>query len=72
MILIVKYVGSGETNFTVNNDYAVVNFEGSGNNAFGWMINDLGNLVKTNQNINNPAEWQLVSVQYGGCVSVYP
>lgn len=70
MIMKIKYIGSSETGLTVNNEYFVLALEPTPN-PVAIILNDAGVPYKTFA-INNTAEWQVVSVEYSGLVTVYP
>lgn len=67
-----KYVGSGESNLTTNNDYDVIGFaRDGGGNSFGVVIDDNGD-IKYTTGINNTATWDLLSVETVTGLQVYP
>ena len=68
MLIKAKYVGNGESNLTVNQDYVVLGFY----DRRLIIIDDNGVLYRTIQDYDNAAQWQLVSVNVIGSISIFP
>ena len=73
MLMKIKKIGTSIEGFTNNNIYTVIALDNSESYPKAFIFNDNGVLYKT-FGINETAinKWEIVSVEYGNCVSVYP
>lgn len=66
-------MGAYETNLTLNNEYIVLNFVGSGSSVHAIIIDDNGNpYITYNPVSGTPSVWQLISVSDISSVQIYP
>ena len=70
MIAKIKYVGTDESNVTLNQEYFVLGFTDNGSSTRAFIVNNSGVPQQTQDLITT--RWQLVSVEYNGCIQVYP
>lgn len=69
MIIKFKRIGSSVGGFTQNNIYIVFGVSSDRSN----LLNDNGKIeVVTHGDLNNPTEWELVSIETAGTIQLYP
>jgi hypothetical protein len=71
VLIKIKYVGSDESNVTVNQVYTVLGLTQVGGDAAAIIINDLDE-PRITKTISDVARWELVSVDYVGSVHLFP
>lgn len=67
MIVTIRYVGSGESGITLNNEYKILGYNG----MKAIILNDSRVPYQTIQSINETNHWVVVSVVHCGCVVAY-
>lgn len=73
MLMKIRYIDNALAYFTQNNIYAVIALDCANAYPQAYVFDDNGDLRKTLQ-INSPItnQWEIVSVDFSGCIRVYP
>jgi hypothetical protein len=73
MLMKIKKIGETISGLTNNNIYTVIAIDAANPKPQAYIFNDNGVLYKTNPiNDSQTNQWEIVSVEYGNCVQVYP
>lgn len=73
MLMKIKYIDNALAYFTQNNVYTVIALDNSGLHPTAFVFDDNGVLRKTNYiNDTGTNQWEIYSIEYGNCITVYP
>jgi hypothetical protein len=73
MLIKIRYIDNALAYFTQNNVYTVIGLDCQDAHPKAYVFDDNGDLRKTNPiNDTNTNQWEIVSVEYGVSVAVYP